>query len=112
MTGKAMVIGLRISSGWVARHCLVHSPGGRCNSTGCVVCRGWTWTMGTSFKASLRPCEKCPSSDRKSTRLNSSHQIISYAVFCLKKKKIIQRPLHSELDKNYDPVGLAFLLRP
>src|SRR5947208_14108184 len=28
-----------------------------------------------------------PGSDRKSTRLNSSHQIISYAVFCLKKKK-------------------------
>src|SRR5947208_10105218 len=27
------------------------------------------------------------SKDRKSTRLNSSHQIISYAVFCLKKKK-------------------------
>src|SRR5207244_8562601 len=30
-----------------------------------------------------------PGSDRKSTRLNSSHQIISYAVFCLKKKKNI-----------------------
>src|SRR5207244_10486671 len=28
-----------------------------------------------------------PAIDRKSTRLNSSHQIISYAVFCLKKKK-------------------------
>src|SRR5258708_11337935 len=28
-----------------------------------------------------------PHLDRKSTRLNSSHQIISYAVFCLKKKK-------------------------
>src|SRR5258708_17292168 len=28
--------------------------------------------------------------DRKSTRLNSSHQIISYAVFCLKKKKNIR----------------------
>src|SRR5258708_17082549 len=27
-----------------------------------------------------------PAEDRKSTRLNSSHQIISYAVFCLKKK--------------------------
>src|SRR5215467_15700607 len=27
------------------------------------------------------------SSDRKSTRLNSSHLVISYAVFCLKKKK-------------------------
>src|SRR5690349_22197246 len=30
-----------------------------------------------------------PASDRKSTRLNSSHVEISYAVFCLKKKKII-----------------------
>src|SRR5258708_31690294 len=29
--------------------------------------------------------------DRKSTRLNSSHQIISYAVFCLKKKTCIVR---------------------
>src|SRR3712207_7074858 len=29
--------------------------------------------------------------DRKSTRLNSSHANISYAVFCLKKKKIIDR---------------------
>src|SRR6266699_5074007 len=29
-----------------------------------------------------------PSSDRKSTRLNSSHVRISYAVFCLKKKKL------------------------
>src|SRR5205807_7339363 len=28
-----------------------------------------------------------PSKDRKSTRLNSSHLVISYAVFCLKKKK-------------------------
>src|SRR5258708_10348777 len=33
--------------------------------------------------------------DRKSTRLNSSHQIISYAVFCLKKKKIRNQPHHS-----------------
>src|SRR5438552_6660256 len=31
-------------------------------------------------------------SDRKSTRLNSSHQIISYAVFCLKKKTTKQDP--------------------
>src|SRR5258708_13180706 len=30
--------------------------------------------------------------DRKSTRLNSSHQIISYAVFSLKKKNIISTP--------------------
>src|SRR5258708_8568773 len=31
--------------------------------------------------------EDSPQLDRKSTRLNSSHQIISYAVFCFKKKK-------------------------
>src|SRR5438552_13712993 len=33
--------------------------------------------------------------DRKSTRLNSSHQIISYAVFCLKKKKQKQNTLRT-----------------
>src|SRR3989440_8288011 len=36
------------------------------------------------------PCQDTPDSahrDRKSTRLNSSHDQISYAVFCLKKKK-------------------------
>src|SRR5688572_32340039 len=32
-----------------------------------------------------------PAGDRKSTRLNSSHSQISYAVFCLKKKKRRQR---------------------
>src|SRR5258708_14846043 len=34
--------------------------------------------------------------DRKSTRLNSSHQIISYAVFCLKKKKTKSRATRSD----------------
>src|SRR5690242_21499025 len=39
----------------------------------------------------VRPRERQPLDrrDRKSTRLNSSHMSISYAVFCLKKKKII-----------------------
>src|SRR5438105_5248050 len=32
--------------------------------------------------------------DRKSTRLNSSHEWISYAVFCLKKKKLVLVILH------------------
>src|SRR6266853_5874551 len=36
---------------------------------------------------SPRPCTRGPARDRKSTRLNSSHSQISYAVFCLKKKK-------------------------
>src|SRR2546422_5292202 len=35
--------------------------------------------------------------DRKSTRLNSSHGYISYAVFCLKKKKTIRDRLHPTL---------------
>src|SRR2546422_4475135 len=35
--------------------------------------------------------------DRKSTRLNSSHGYISYAVFCLKKKKLIPRCIMSHL---------------
>src|SRR6266480_5429299 len=33
--------------------------------------------------------------DRKSTRLNSSHMSISYAVFCLKKKKTITKQFYS-----------------
>src|SRR5258708_31128062 len=43
-----------------------------------------------SVRECVRPLPLAPFSsvpDRKSTRLNSSHQIISYAVFCLKKKK-------------------------
>src|SRR5438552_4729696 len=36
----------------------------------------------------LRTTDNTVALDRKSTRLNSSHQIISYAVFCLKKKKL------------------------
>src|SRR5438034_2836261 len=32
-------------------------------------------------------CQEACNLDRKSTRLNSSHTVISYAVFCLKKKK-------------------------
>ena len=37
--------------------------------------------------------EKTPDTDRKSTRLNSSHTVISYAVFCLKKKKPTQKTI-------------------
>src|SRR5690625_6431588 len=39
-----------------------------------------------------------PRLDRKSTRLNSSHVAISYAVFCLKKKKKISKKTSSECE--------------
>src|SRR5256885_10058009 len=39
--------------------------------------------------------------DRKSTRLNSSHLVISYAVFCLKKKKHLQRHASVRRDVRY-----------
>src|SRR5436190_18341666 len=38
--------------------------------------------------------------DRKSTRLNSSHTVISYAVFCLKKKKKKKKKLHQRHNKS------------
>src|SRR2546421_2316876 len=46
-------------------------------------------------------------SDRKSTRLNSSHDQISYAVFCLKKKK---RPCTHEKPIVTNSVALAILV--
>src|SRR6266850_2209689 len=40
------------------------------------------WHQGAAAAMVAAPCRR----DRKSTRLNSSHLVISYAVFCLKKK--------------------------
>src|SRR3712207_9016922 len=48
-----------------------------------VLCRLWTRSVQCAW------CERTTDQDRKSTRLNSSHANISYAVFCLKKKKKI-----------------------
>src|SRR5258708_27983100 len=47
-------------------------------------------TIVANYVPACKICNKLKGQrqDRKSTRLNSSHQIISYAVFCLKKKKI------------------------
>src|SRR5690242_21118734 len=50
-----------------------------------------SWKLAPALAAGntvvLKPAELTPLTDRKSTRLNSSHMSISYAVFCLKKKK-------------------------
>src|SRR5438034_7276023 len=68
----------------------------------------------TLFRSRRRPCDTAPSDarrrhrarshpplrtrlDRKSTRLNSSHTVISYAVFCLKKKKKKIKPYTYEI---------------
>src|SRR5256885_12198052 len=59
---------------------------------------------GRFGSADRTPPENHPP-DRKSTRLNSSHLVISYAVFCLKKKKNVKRStpvcpalIHAHLD--------------
>src|SRR5256886_7590094 len=51
---------------------------------------GWRW-----------PSELGTSIDRKSTRLNSCHSQISYAVFCLKKKKKNINPNTCRINKQY-----------
>src|SRR5205085_4181624 len=55
------------------------------------------------------PIERDPA-DRKSTRLNSSHSQISYAVFCLKKKKKKPQQVPHKLPPVFrDPLGLPLL---
>src|SRR2546430_8027076 len=58
--------------------------------------RRWRVTRANSRRAGAR-------SDRKSTRLNSSHSQISYAVFCLKKKKN-NKDTHSDNTHTYPNV--------
>src|SRR5687768_18493997 len=52
-------------------------------------CSSATWTSisGATGSRCSPSSRRASQSDRKSTRLNSSHGYISYAVFCLKKKK-------------------------
>src|SRR5437879_8309363 len=56
-----------------------------------------------SFQAEHREDAGTDARDRKSTRLNSSHRCISYAVFCLKKKKKKKR-----IEKNKYKETLTF----
>src|ERR1022692_5115534 len=48
------------------------------------------WSPSSEGRWNWRPPSPTPIIDRKSTRLNSSHLVISYAVFCLKKKQMMQ----------------------
>src|SRR5438034_7917739 len=49
-------------------------------------------TISGARRRSWSPSGASNRGDRKSTRLNSSHTVISYAVFCLKKKKTQEAP--------------------
>src|SRR5256885_2050446 len=51
----------------------------------------WSWRKNVLAKGRKR---KTGRGDRKSTRLNTSHLVISYAVFCLKKQRRITIPLN------------------
>src|SRR5256885_8581610 len=58
----------------------------------------WAGQVGLHLLGQFKEIMRMPllqggflSTDRKSTRLNSSHLVISYAVFCLKKKKTTLR---------------------
>src|SRR2546427_6717034 len=67
------------------------------------------WRTGARIQSAGHPgrapaCWRCRHSDRKSTRLNSSPSQISYAVFCLKKKKKNQNDKPSR--KDYAAFGL------
>src|SRR5256885_12156049 len=59
-----------------------------------VATRVHTHHLGVHIRAAASHPRRRASADRKSTRLNSSHLVISYAVFCLKKKKKKQ---HSQI---------------
>src|SRR5256885_10896694 len=70
---------------------LFRSENGRLENSAEVRRPGWNYQAClTAHASSFQP-------DRKSTRLNSSHLVISYAVFCLKKKKSLIGPVYSAL---------------
>src|SRR5438876_4450507 len=58
-----------------------------------------TRSSGTKRNAPPAPTRPAATPDRKSTRLNSSHPSISYAVFCLKKKKKNHNQHKNRLDR-------------
>src|SRR3712207_7985022 len=79
---------------------------GRCGPGGCIP----RWWLGDGDLVGARhPIGPCLGEDRKSTRLNSSHANISYAVFCLKKKKKIYMMIKYKVKLQKAPIILTFL---
>src|SRR5207244_12743017 len=78
---------LPISSRGMGFFCSTTSRSARVTRGGGTASIACSSPIGTCTTATARRRCSGATADRKSTRLNSSHQIISYAVFCLKKKK-------------------------
>src|SRR5438094_5757074 len=70
--------------------------------------RGWDWASMVSMATEASRERHAAARDRKSTRLNSSHRTISYAVFCLKKKKKTRKMQNTDVLPTADlaPVSL------
>src|SRR5438034_7307927 len=74
---------------------------------------GWSGRGARPARALERSRRVADGGDRKSTRLNSSHTVISYAVFCLK-KKTTQHINHHEQQENMEedaPIDAARLAK-
>src|ERR1039457_1936491 len=75
-----------------------------------------TWTIVTRYPACstlrrgafAKSARLIPSIDRKSTRLNSSHLVISYAVFCLEKKNDDFLPMSQPCVSDFNLVGVIY----
>src|SRR5699024_1645697 len=91
-------IGMRPATDWLVgtpidrdeRGFLPVDPGGRVETP-----QGRVWAVGDVATHSHPVFGQIPGGDRKSTRLNSSHVSISYAVFCLKKRTSHSRAPHA-----------------
>src|SRR5260221_7758199 len=91
-----------------SRSCFSSTGDGACVSRSCA-----RWVLGKamtsrmdSVPAIIATMRSKPNAiDRKSTRLNSSHTVISYAVFCLKKKKIKKNKMQTDRQRSISNTG-------
>src|SRR2546430_7588904 len=80
--GAAFQLPADVSTTWTVWARALGKPNGTSDTTTCATTAGADLILGTADDEVI--CSMA--TDRKSTRLNSSHSQISYAVFCLKKK--------------------------
>src|SRR5256885_9218723 len=81
--------------------------GVQAGGSGFVWCIGFAKLDGTILRTLKSDKAIAEYGDRKSTRLNSSHLVISYAVFCLKKKNRSEESLSHRLNGQLTSQGLA-----